>query len=155
MISGFRPWRSARAPQTGRKGRPATFENDVIAPTQNATAASSIPSRGKYSGVNAVTWPYAATSKNPAIAKRIVMRTQPEIGRIFMGFRTIRGGSKLGTSAGSELNKERGGDHVLEPHLQDREGEALRRRARTHQVPELRGRVPRRKRHARCLAQGR
>src|SRR5438552_16050639 len=143
MMSGLRPYRSASAPQNGRNGRPAKFENDVIAPTQNATAAASIPRCGRYKGVNAETWPYAATSKNPAIVKRMVMRTQPEIGRIFMGFRRIRGGSNRGTSGGGELSGECGGRHVLEAHLQDREGEALRRRARTDQLPELRGRVPR------------
>src|SRR2546427_641568 len=143
MMRGMGPGRYGRAHQNGKKGWPAKFENEVMAPIQKATAASSMPRRGRYSGVNAFTCPYAVTSKNPAMAKRTVMRTQPEIGRIFMGFRRIRGGSKLGTSGDAELNRECGGRHVLEPHLQDREGEALRRRARTDQLPELRGRVPR------------
>src|SRR5437762_10554832 len=108
-MSGLRPYRSASAPQNGRNGSPAKFENDVIAPTQKATAAASMPRCGRYSGVNAETWPYSGTSKNPAMVKRMVMRTQPEIGRIFMGFRRIRGGAKLATSAGGELNEEWGG----------------------------------------------
>src|SRR5947208_5899579 len=115
MMSGLRPYRSASAPQNGRNGSPAKFENDVIAPTQKATAAASMPRCGRYRGVNAETWPYAATSKNPAIVKRIVMRTQPEIGRIFMGFRRIRGGSKLATSGDAELNRACGCRHVREP----------------------------------------
>src|SRR5438445_10981298 len=143
MMSGLRPYLSDSAPQICMNGSPTKYENDVIAPTQKATAAASMPRCGRYSGVNADTWPYAATSKNPAMVKRIVMRTQPEIGRIFTEFRRIRGGSKLGTSGEAKLNQECGGDHVLEPHLQDREGEALRRRARTNQFPELRGLVRR------------
>src|SRR3989442_2738898 len=49
-------------------------------------------------------------------------------------------GNRLGQApapAGEPLLNGAGGSHVLEPHLQDREGEALRRRTRTHQLPEL------------------
>src|SRR2546422_5135541 len=70
MMSGLRPWRSARAPQNGKKGRPAKVENEGMAPAQNATAASSMPSRGRDSGGDAVTRPDAPSSEDPAAAER-------------------------------------------------------------------------------------
>ena len=47
MMSGFRPYRSASAPQNGRNGSPTKFEKDAIAPTQNAISLSGMPRRGR------------------------------------------------------------------------------------------------------------
>jgi len=44
------------APERGMADRQVR-KRTVMAPTQKATAASSMPSRGSYSGVKAFTWP--------------------------------------------------------------------------------------------------
>src|SRR5437588_488610 len=69
---------SAPKPSRSTTGGPATVELAVTAPTQNATSPEATPRSGRWSGVNAVTCPYAQTSQSPAIAKSPTMRTQPD-----------------------------------------------------------------------------
>jgi len=78
MMSGLRPKRSASTPQKGRNSSPMTLTPALMRPTATGTSSGATPIFGRWSGVNAESWPYAMTSMNDASVKRVSMRRQPE-----------------------------------------------------------------------------
>src|SRR5919197_84881 len=121
----------ASGPTNGRNGMPAKLEMEVIAPSHTATSAAGTPMLGRYSGVNALTCPNAQTSHRPAIEKSPTMRTQPDgvflrkLAAFPRGAGMVSTGIDSTASGEAKRKRDGGGRHVLEPHLQDREGEAL------------------------------